>query len=113
VAATRGSTPQKALLQMIPERQNTLPKLREIFADSLHVELPPDEAGLISGGFVDSLALVELLLQIEKEFGVTPDFESLQIEDFESLSAIAQLISRSAAVDCGPGEVDATGAAEG
>jgi acyl carrier protein len=80
---------------MIPERSAILQKLREIFAGSLHVELPSDEERLISGGFVDSLALVELLLQIEKEFGASPDFEQLQIEDFETLAAIAQLVERS------------------
>jgi acyl carrier protein len=84
-----------------------------IFADSLHVELPPDEAGLISGGFVDSLALVELLLQIEKEFGVSPDFELLEIEDFESLTAIEQLIVRSDRAASDLREVDAAGTGEG
>jgi len=100
---------------MIPERSGIRPKLREIFTDALHVELPSDEAGLISGGFVDSLALVELLLQIEKEFDVTPDFELLEIEDFETLSAIEQLILRSAAPAPAAelGEVDSAGAAEG
>ena len=97
---------------MIPERSAIRPKLREIFADSLHVELPPDEAGLISGGYVDSLALVELLLQIEKEFGVSPDFEQLEIGDFETLSAIEQLVVRSMPEETGFGDVDSAGAAE-
>ncbi|MGZ4416789.1 MAG: acyl carrier protein [Gaiellaceae bacterium] len=104
--------PQKARLQMTPERAGILPKLREIFADRLHLELPPEEADLISGGFVDSLALVELLLQIEREFGVTPDFESLEIEDFETLAAIEQLILRSAPAHTELGGLDAASAAE-
>lgn len=70
-------------------------KLREMFARSLNIELPPDATDLISGGRIDSLALIELLFQIEVEFGVTPDFERLDIADFESLAAIEQLIIRS------------------
>lgn len=98
---------------MIADQSTILPKLRAIFADSLHVELPPDEAGLISGGFVDSLALVELLLQIEHEFGVSPDFEQLEIEDFESLAAIEQLILRSDASGGALLEADGASAPEG
>jgi acyl carrier protein len=69
--------------------------LRRILVDSLHIELPADETGLISEGLIDSLGLVELLFQIESRFGVTPDFELLEIEDFESVAAIEQLIVRS------------------
>jgi acyl carrier protein len=98
---------------MIPERSIILPKIREIFTDRLHVELPPDGVGLISGGFVDSLALVELLLQIETEFGVSPDFEQLELDDFESLSAIEQLVLRSIPADGGQAEVESAGAVEG
>lgn len=69
--------------------------LRRILVDSLHIPLPGDETGLISEGLIDSLGLVELLFQIECQFGVTPDFELLEIEDFESVAAIEQLIIRS------------------
>jgi acyl carrier protein len=98
---------------MTLERTAILPKLREIFAEHLHVELPPDEAGLISGGFVDSLALVELLLQIEQEFGVSPDFEQLELEDFESLAAVEQLVVRSMPPADDHSEIDPAGAVGG
>jgi acyl carrier protein len=70
-------------------------KIQRILADSLNLEVTGDETRLISGGLIDSLGLVELLLQIEREFGVTPDFELLEIEDFETVAAIEQLIVRS------------------
>jgi acyl carrier protein len=70
-------------------------KVQRILADSLNLEVTGDETRLISGGLIDSLGLVELLLQIEREFGVTPDFELLEIEDFETVAAIEQLIVRS------------------
>jgi acyl carrier protein len=88
-------------------------KLRQIFSESLGLELTGDEANLISGGLLDSLGLVELLLRIELEFGVTPDFESLEIEDFESLAAIERLIVKSQPDKDGFGDgltvVDGTG----
>ena len=52
--------------------------------------------GLVSGALIDSLALVELLFQIEEEFDVTIDVERLETEDLESLSGLERLIQRSA-----------------
>jgi acyl carrier protein len=69
--------------------------LRGIFTEILQVEVPPDGAGLVSKGLIDSLALVELLFQIEQRFGVTVDFEQLETHDFETLEAIEELIVRS------------------
>jgi acyl carrier protein len=69
--------------------------LRGIFSEILQVEVPPDGTGLVSAGLIDSLALVELLFQIEARFEVTVDFEQLESDDFESLKGIEQLILRS------------------
>jgi len=69
--------------------------LRGIFTEILQVEVPPDGAGLVSKGLIDSLALVELLFQIERRFEVTVDFEQLETHDFETLEAIEELIVRS------------------
>lgn len=69
--------------------------LRGIFTEILQVEVPPDGAGLVSKGLIDSLALVELLFQIEQRFEVTVDFEQLETHDFETLEAIEKLIVRS------------------
>jgi len=69
--------------------------LRGIFTEMLQVEVPPDGTGLVSKGLIDSLALVELLFQIEERFEVTVDFEQLESHDFETLNAIEELIVRS------------------
>jgi len=71
--------------------------LRRTLTESLHIEVPPDGAGLISRGLIDSLALVELLMAIESEFGIRPDFHLLEIEDFETLGSIEQFIIKSQA----------------
>jgi acyl carrier protein len=69
--------------------------LRGIFTEILQVEVPPDGTGLVSRGLIDSLALVELLFQIEQRFEVTVDFEQLESHDFETLETIEELIVRS------------------
>jgi acyl carrier protein len=78
------------------ERESDIARnLRGIFTEILQVEVPPDGTGLVSKGLIDSLALVELLFQIEVRFAVTVDFEQLESRDFETLEAIEELIIRS------------------
>jgi acyl carrier protein len=80
---------------MTSESQDIAQGLRNIFTESLRIDLPPNGVGLISGGMIDSLTLVELLFQIEVEFGIKLDFQELEIDDFETLETIGQLIARS------------------
>ena len=82
---------------MPPEHDSLIQRrLRDLFAKRLGVDVPPDGEGLVSGALIDSLALVELLFQIEEEFDVTIDVERLETEDLESLSGLERLIQRSA-----------------
>ncbi|AEW96636.1 MULTISPECIES: phosphopantetheine-binding protein [Streptomycetaceae] len=49
--------------------------------------LAPDE-NLIESRLVDSLSFVELVYAIEAASGVEIDFDSIDIQDFQTLSAI-------------------------
>lgn len=44
------------------------------------------------GAALDSVALLEVVLRIEKEFGVILDDDSLRLEHFQTLNALAQLV---------------------
>jgi acyl carrier protein len=81
---------------MQPEYESLIQRrLRDLFAERIGVEVPSDGEGLVSGALIDSLALVELLFQIEEEFDVTVDVERLETEDLESLLGLERLILRS------------------
>ena len=69
-------------------------RVRRIFSDSLKVDVPSDETDLIDGGLLDSLALVELLFQVEREFGIEVSFDDLDIENFRTVERITQFIER-------------------
>jgi methoxymalonate biosynthesis acyl carrier protein len=45
-------------------------------------------------GFVDSLFALQLVMWVEKEFGVQIKDEDLDIEDFNTIAAIVNLVSR-------------------
>jgi acyl carrier protein len=70
-----------------------LPRVRAIFADTLNIDVPSDETDLIDAGYIDSLALVELLFAIEREFSVSVPLDELEIDDFRNVQSISALIA--------------------
>ena len=68
-------------------------KIRGIFSDTLNIEVPSDETDLIEAGYIDSLALVELLFAIEREFSVSVPLDELEIDNFRNLQSISELVA--------------------
>ena len=66
----------------------------EIFVECLDTRLASDQVDLLEGRLVDSVKLVDLVLQIEQRFGVTLPFEELEIEDFRTVPRLAERIAR-------------------
>jgi acyl carrier protein len=70
-----------------------------VFSGSLNLDVPADDADLFEAGVLDSLAFVELLLHLERDFGVTTTVDDLEIENFRSIARIVEFVSaRSVAV---------------
>jgi acyl carrier protein len=67
-------------------------QLRAFFSEKLSVEVSSVDADLIQTGILDSLALVELLAYIEKEFGTEIYLDDIGIEDFHSIAKIAEYV---------------------
>ena len=68
-------------------------KIRGIFSDTLNIEVPSDETDLIEAGYIDSLALVELLFAIEREFSVSVPLDELEIDNFRNVHSISELVA--------------------
>jgi acyl carrier protein len=67
-------------------------RVQRLFVETLNVEVPSPDTDLIEGGLLDSLALVELLFTLEREFAVTIPLENLDIDSFRSIRSIAELL---------------------
>jgi D-alanine--poly(phosphoribitol) ligase subunit 2 len=75
-----------------------LAQLQAIFRDVLNVVVPAPDTDLIETGLLDSLALVELLFEIEQRFGVDLALDDLDIENFRTLERLTAVVeSRDAA----------------
>lgn len=71
-------------------------RLREriggVISGALHIDVPSFDADLFDTGVLDSLAFVELLVQLEQEFGVTTSVDDLEADNFRSIASIADFI---------------------
>ena len=70
-----------------------LERLRVLFLESLHIEVPSADTDLFETGILDSLQLVELLLQLEQRFGFRIKIDDIDLEDLRTLARIARLVA--------------------
>lgn len=65
-----------------------------LFLERLHATVPSLDTDLIANGVLDSLALVELLVQLEARYGIRIALDKLDFDDFRSVSSIAAFVAR-------------------
>lgn len=75
-----------------PVGEEVTGRVRDLVELVLNASVPSDETDIVETGLLDSLALVELLVGIEREFDVQIDLESLDLENLRSVRTIAQTI---------------------
>jgi methoxymalonate biosynthesis acyl carrier protein len=75
-------------------REGLVSGIRSVLRDHLNVLVDSPDADLLETGLVDSIGLVELILQLEDRFGMALPMDSLEIDDLRSINTIAGLITR-------------------
>jgi acyl carrier protein len=69
------------------------PRIRAYIARSFPGEVRDDE-DLLALGFVTSLWVMELVMFVEQEFGITVEDADLDWDNFRSIDAIARFVER-------------------
>ena len=69
-------------------------KIREFLSRHLRNHELCDDEDIFALGFVNSLFAMQLVMFVEKEFGITIDNEDLDIDNFRSINAIVNLVER-------------------
>jgi acyl carrier protein len=76
---------------------STADRLREqissFFANEMSLQIPSVDMDLFDTGVLDSLAFEQLLLHLEREFGVTMSVDNLEMDNFRSIAQIAGFIA--------------------
>jgi acyl carrier protein len=68
-------------------------EIAELLGERLQIEVPAPDTDLFAGGLLDSLGLVDLLVQLEARLAVRLTLESADLEDFRTVSRIAAFVS--------------------
>jgi acyl carrier protein len=68
-------------------------QLARIFEQKLNLVVPSFDADLFETRGLDSLAFVDLLLCLEKEFGLKVSLEDLELDNFRSIARLAKFIA--------------------
>jgi acyl carrier protein len=68
--------------------------ISDIFEQQLHLRVPSADTDLFESGSLDSLSCVELLLQVEVEYGIRIPLQDLELSQFRSIGRIAGFIKR-------------------
>ena len=66
--------------------------VQEILREHIDVEVPSPDYDLIENAAIDSLAVVELVFQLEQRFALTINLEQLDLEDLRSVRRIARFV---------------------
>lgn len=74
-------------------------RIQQILSERLHIDVPDTEVDLIETGAIDSLVLVDLIFHLEKEFSIVVPVETLELENFRSISAITAFIESLRAIN--------------
>jgi D-alanine--poly(phosphoribitol) ligase subunit 2 len=77
------------------EQQLLRREIQALLLDKLSIRVESAEMDLLETGVLDSLAQVQLLLHLEKHFGLRLPMEALEVESFLSVANMAELVAAS------------------
>ncbi len=69
-------------------------KIREFVMNHVRDDELEDDENMFELGYVNSLFAMQLVLFVEKEFGITISREDLDFSNFRSINAISELVAR-------------------
>jgi acyl carrier protein len=95
-----------------PIEEEVTAQVRELVQLVLNARIGSDDTDIVETGLLDSLALVELLVGIEREFNVQVELETLDLDNLRSVRSIAQMVFDTKHGQ-GPGAVTAAGEPDG
>jgi len=68
-------------------------RVTDLVTDVLQTRIPAATTDLIDAGILDSLGFVELIARLEQEFDIHISLETVGIDQFRSVKAIASYVS--------------------
>ena len=67
-------------------------RIQRLFVEALSIPAPDPATDVVDSGLLDSLALVTLLFEVEREFGIQIPLDTLDVDDFRTVERMAGLV---------------------
>ena len=77
----------------ISQRQELIREIQKLFLEKLSIRVESAEADLFQTGILDSMALVQFIMHLEKRFGLQMTMGGLNVDSFLSVVKIAELVA--------------------
>ena len=74
-------------------------KIRPFLSRFFRTRSLNDNDDIFALGFVNSLFAMQLVMWVEKEFGIEIEDQDLEISNFNSVNAVAELVARKKSVE--------------
>lgn len=68
-------------------------RVMELIHDVLQVEVPAPDTDLVDEGLIDSLALITLISEVEREFGVEVSMDDFDLAQFRTAQQMAVVVA--------------------
>lgn len=76
----------------VNERANSIREIRALFEQTSSIQVEA-ETNLFETGVLDSMTLVQFILDLEEKFDLRLPMEDIEVESFRSVSKIAELVA--------------------
>jgi len=83
----------------VRDANTIIERLGAVFVESFHMEAPSPDTDLLETGILDSFQFVELLFQLEQEFGLRIKIDNIDLDDLRTLKRIARLVAANGGID--------------
>jgi len=68
-------------------------RITRLFSERLNLDVPSADTDLFDSGALDSMGFVELLAQLEREFGVEVTLGDIEMDTFRTIERIADFVA--------------------
>ena len=75
------------------ERTDVIDRIMTLLTDQLHQEIPAKTTDLIDEGLLDSMLFVDLIMSLEREFGIEIAIGDLEIDTFRTVARMADFVT--------------------
>jgi D-alanine--poly(phosphoribitol) ligase subunit 2 len=69
-------------------------EVAQILSENLHLDVPSYDLDLFAAGMLDSLQLVELVFQLEEQFGIKISLGETDLKNFRTIDCIVAMLAR-------------------